>query len=130
MDDPLDKNNAVAPKGSRLQGGLILAFAVFAGYISIVRPLQEAYANAQQIQWGVQFAFLAPPMVLLGILAVIFPSMTTNDTFLLKSKDKLSVSGWVLVAALIVLGAGSAYLVNNQLDSLGYIDGTQTPGSN
>jgi hypothetical protein len=129
VTNSLDENKPAGPKRSRLQGVLIFAFAVFAGYVSIVLPLQEASAHAPQIEWGAQLAFLAPPLALLGILTIIFPSMTTNDTFLLKSKDKLSVSGWILLAVLAALGAGTAYLVDHQLQLLGYVDRLPISGS-
>lgn len=109
-------------KGSRWQGVLLIGFALVAGYVSIVMPLQEAYAGVHEISWTAEFAFLAPPLGLLGVLVLFFPGMTTDDTFLLKAKDKLSVAGWIVVAALLVLGAGTYYLVDQQLSSLGYAD--------
>jgi hypothetical protein len=130
MTDRVDDSNRIRPKGSRLQGVLLLGFAAAASYVSIVLPLQEAYARAQKIEWGAHFAFLSPPMALLGILVILFPSMTTNDTFLLKSKDRLSLAGWIVLAALLAFGAGGYFLINSQLQSLGYVDGQQLPGSN
>jgi hypothetical protein len=124
MNNSNDNNDPVkTSKGSRLQGVLLIGFALIAGYVSIVMPLQEAYAGAQEISWTAQFAFLAPPFALLGVLVLFFPSMTTNDTFLLKAKDKLSLAGWAVLAALLVLGAGTYFLIDHQLSSLGYVDG-------
>ena len=93
-DSDLNNEAAEAPKGSRWQGILILFVGFFIGYISIVEPLQEAYAHVAKISWAGEFSWLSPPLILLGVLAIIFPSMTTNNTFLLKSKDKLSLAGW------------------------------------
>ena len=47
----------------------------------------------------------------------------------MKSKDKLGVAGWLLIVALLGLSAGCYYLVDHQLESMGYVDGQQTPGS-
>ncbi|MDE1987907.1 MAG: hypothetical protein KGJ53_15490 [Alphaproteobacteria bacterium] len=117
-----DNDNVKAAKGSRWQGVLLIGFALVAGYVSIVMPLQQAYAGAHEISWTAQFAFLAPPLGLMGVLVLFFPGMTTDETFLLKAKDKLSVAGWIVVAALLLLGAGTYHLVDQKLSSLGYVD--------
>lgn len=108
--------------GSRIQGVLLLIIGVVAGYFSIYLPLKEAQEHAQEISLAGHFAFLSPPLILLGILAIIFPSMTTNDTFLLKSKDKLSAAGWLVVLALTVLGGATYFFVSHQLALMGYVD--------
>ncbi len=110
------------PEGSRLQGVLIFVMGLLAGYFSIFIPLKEAQEHAQEISFAGQFAFISPPMVLLGILAFIFPSMTTNNTFLLKAPGKLSAKGWLVVATLAVLGGATFFLFQHQLASMGYVD--------
>ncbi|MBU6474285.1 MAG: hypothetical protein KGL66_10920 [Alphaproteobacteria bacterium] len=131
MTDPLNSPTpARSWEGSRLQGVLITVVGVVAGYFSIVMPLQQAFAQAPEISWAGQYAFLSPPLILLGILAIIWPSMTTNKTFLLKAKDKLSVQGWIVVVALAALGAGTALAVNHQLTALGYTDQHLSVGGN
>jgi hypothetical protein len=120
-------NNTDAPKGSplegsRLQGILIIIIGLVAGYFSIYLPLKQAQEHAQEISYAGHFAFLSPPLILLGVLAFIFPSMTTDNTFLLKSKGKLSVAGWMLVLALVVLGGATFFFVNHQLSLMGYVD--------
>jgi hypothetical protein len=107
-------------EGSRLQGVVILVLGLLAGYFAIVLPLQEAYSHTPEISMYFKFAFLSPALILLGILAIIFPSLTTNQTFLLKSHNKLSVAGWALVVALAVLGFGTYYLLDLQISLLGY----------
>ena len=119
-----DNNNSPVKvkKGSRLQGVLLFALALLAIYISIVLPLQQAHAGVKEISWTAEYAFLSPPLALLGVLAILFPSMTTNDTFLLKAKDKLSVAGWLLLVALVAIGAGTYFFLDHTLQSLGYVD--------
>jgi hypothetical protein len=108
--------------GSRIQGVLLLIVGLVAGYLSIYMPLKEASEHAPEISYAGHFAFLAPPLILLGIMAIIFPSMTTNDTFLLKSKDKLSAYGWLMVVALVVIGGVTYLFVSHQLSLMGYAD--------
>lgn len=115
--------------GSRLQGIVITLLGVILGYLSIVQPLDAAYSRVDQIAWLSNFAFLAPPLIILGVLATIFPSMTTEKTFLLKSKEALSLYGWVFVIALLIVGSGTYYLVNRQFAALGYHGGSLTDTS-
>jgi hypothetical protein len=58
--------------------------------------------------------------VLLGILAIIVPSATTDQSFILSAPGKLSVAGWVLVIVLAIVAFGTYYLLNLQIGSLGY----------
>jgi hypothetical protein len=122
MNNQPDTAKGSPLEGSRLQGILILLVGLVGGYFSIYMPLKEAQEHAAEISWAGHFAFLAPPLVLLGVLAFIFPSMTTNNTFLLKSKDKLSGAGWLVVIALVLLGGATFFFVNHQLSLMGYVD--------
>ena len=108
--------------GSRIQGVLLTFVGVVAGYFSIYMPLKQASEHAEEISYAGHFAFLAPPLILLGVLAFIFPSMTTDNTFLLKSKGKLSVAGWLVVVALVVIGGATFIFVDHQLSLMGYVD--------
>ena len=112
--------------GSRLQGIVVTVLGAILGYFSILQPLHAAYSRADQIAWLSNFAFLSPPLIILGLLATIFPSMTTEKTFLLKSKDSLSLYGWMLVIAMLIIGFGTYYLVNQQFAALGYHGGSLT----
>lgn len=112
--------------GSRLQGIVVTILGTILGYLSILQPLHAAYSRVDQIAWLSNFSFLSPPLIILGVLATIFPSMTTEKTFLLKSKDSLSLYGWVLVIALLIVGFGTYYLVNQQFVAYGYHGGSLT----
>jgi hypothetical protein len=112
--------NAWTWKGSRLQGLVMLIFGVAIGWISIVRPLQQAHSNAPEISFSVKLAFLSPVFVLLGILAIIVPSVTTDQSFILKSPNKLSVAGWILLIVIAIVAFGTYYLLDQQISSLGY----------
>jgi hypothetical protein len=120
--DAKDSNSAKVWtwKGSRLQGLFILLLGLAAGYFSIVLPLQQAYSNAPEIYSTFKWAFLSPALVIMGILAIIVPSVTTDQTFLLSGPKKLSFTGWILVIALLAVGIGTYYLLHQQLSSLGY----------
>ncbi len=107
-------------KGSRLQGLVILVVGLAAGYFSIIRPLQQAYGNAPQISLSFKFAFLSPVLVLVGILAVAVPSVTTDQSFILSGPNKLSFAGWVLLIVLALVAFGTYYLLDQQVGSLGY----------
>lgn len=107
-------------KGSRLQGIFILILGLAAGYFSIVLPLQQAYSKAPEIYSTFKLAFLSPALVILGILATIVPSMTSDKTFLLSGPKTLSFAGWILVIALLIVGIGTYYLLHQRLSSLGY----------
>ena len=118
--DAQKENSAWAWKGSRLQGLVILGAGLVSGYFSIVRPLQQAYSHASEISWSFKLAFLSPVLVIVGILATIVPSTTTDQTFILSAPNKLSLAGWVLVIALAIVGFGTYYLFDQRLSSLGY----------
>ena len=107
-------------KGSRLQGLFILILGLAAGYFSIILPLQQAYSRAPEIYSTFKWAFLSPALVILGILAIIVPSVTSDHTFLLSGQKKLSFAGWILVIVLLLVGFGTYYLLQQQLSSLGY----------
>lgn len=107
-------------KGSRLQGLLLLIVGIAMGYFSIIRPLQQAYSNAPEISLSFKFAFLSPVFVLLGILAIIVPSVTTDQSFILRAPNKLSFAGWILLIGLAIVAFGTYYLLNQQISSSGY----------
>ena len=113
-------HSAEAPKGSRLQGVGILILGLVLAYFSIVLPLQQAYSKAPEISLYFKFAFLSPALILGGILTIIVPSVTTDQSFLMRSHNKLTVAGWALVAGLAVVGFGTYYLVVQKINSLGY----------
>jgi len=118
--DGQKSNSRIAWKGSRLQGLVILIAGLALGYFSIIRPLQQANGHAPEVSWSFKLAFLSPGLVILGILATIVPSTTTDQTFLLKAPNKLSLVGWFLVIALAIVGFATYYLLDRQLGSLGY----------
>jgi hypothetical protein len=121
MSNQQPGNNSVeASKGSRLQGVLLLIFGFVAAYFSIVVPLQEAYSRAPKISMYFKFAFMSPALIILGILIIIVPSVTTNQSFILRSPNKLSVAGWALLAVVVIIGLGTYYLLDQQINSLGY----------
>jgi len=107
-------------KGSRLQGLLVLILGLTMGYFSIVRPLQQAHRNAPEISSYFKLAFLSPALVLLGVLAVIVPSVTTDQSFILRAPNKLSLAGWILLIVLAIMGFGTYYLLDQQISSFGY----------
>lgn len=121
----MDKNESNSAKswtwkGSRLQGLLALIAGLIVTYISIVIPLQEAYSNAPKIMMSAKLAFLAPVLVLFGILAIIVPSVTTDQSFISGGPGKLSPAGWILVGVMAILAFGTYYLLDQQISSLGY----------
>jgi hypothetical protein len=107
-------------KGSRLQGLLMLILGLGFGYFSIVLPLQQAYSNAPDVSLSFKLAFLSPALVILGILAIIVPSVTTDQTFILRAPNKLSLAGWTLVIVVAAVSFGTYYLLDRQISSLGY----------
>jgi|HubBroStandDraft_1064217.scaffolds.fasta_scaffold198151_2 hypothetical protein len=107
-------------KGSRLQGLLMLIVGLAIGYFSIIRPLQQAYSNAPEISLSFKLAFLSPVLVLLGILAIIIPNVTTDQSFILSGPSKLSFAGWILVIVLAIVAFGTYYLLDQQISSVGY----------
>lgn len=113
-------NSAATSKGSRLKGLLLLILGLVIGYFSIVLPLQEAYSKAPKISMYFKFAFLSPALICLGILAIIVPSTLTDQSFMSSGPNKLSVAGWALVIVLLIIGFGTYYLLDQQINSLGY----------
>jgi hypothetical protein len=107
-------------KGSRLQGLVILILGLVGGYFSIILPLQQAYNHEPEISLYFKWGFLSPALVLLGILAIIVPSVTTDQSFILKAPNKLSFAGWVLLIVVAAVAFGTYYLLNQQISSLGY----------
>jgi hypothetical protein len=99
---------------------LLVVLGLVAAYLSIVLPLQEAYSNAPEISLYFKFAFLAAPLIFLGILALAVPSTMTDQSFLMRDPNKLSAGGWALVAVLAIVGFGTYYLLAQQIGSLGY----------
>ena len=120
--DTKDSNSAKAWtwKGSRLQGLFIFTLGLGLGYFSIIRPLQQAYGNAPSISLSFKLAFLSPVLVLLGVLAIIVPSVTTDQSFILSSPNKLSFAGWALLIIMAIVAFGTYYLLDRQISSLGY----------
>jgi len=107
-------------KGSRLQGLLMLIVGLAIGYFSIIRPLQQAYGKVPEVSLSFKLAFLSPVLVLFGILAIIVPSVTTDQSFILKEPNKLSVAGWILLIVVAIVAFGTYYLLDQQLSSVGY----------
>ena len=107
-------------KGSRLQGLFILILGLAIGYFSIIRPLQQAHSNVPEISLSFKLAFLSPVLVLSGVLAIIVPSVTTDQSFILRAPNKLSFAGWILLIVLAIVGFGTYYLLNQQISSSRY----------
>jgi hypothetical protein len=107
-------------KGSRLQGMTMLVVGLALGYFFIIRPLQQAYDHASEVSLSFKLAFLSPVLVLLGILAIIVPSVTTDQSFILKSPNQLSFSGWVLLIVMAIVAFGTYYLLDRQIGLMGY----------
>jgi len=120
--DVKDSNSAKAWtwKGSRLQGLFILILGLVIGYFSIIRPLQQAYSHAPNLSLSFKLAFLSPALILLGILAIIVPNVTTDQSFILRAPNKLSFAGWILLVAVAIVAFGTYYLLDRQISSLGY----------
>ena len=120
--DANDGNSAKAWtwKGSRLQGITVLVVGLVAGYFSIVRPLQQAYHHEPGVSLSFKLACLSPVLVLLGALATIMPSVTTDQTFILKSPNKLSLAGWALLIVMAIVALGTYYLLDRQIGLMGY----------
>lgn len=110
--------SAKASTGSRLRGVAVIILGLAVGYFSVVRPLQQAYSNAPEISLHFKFASLSTPLVLLGLLMTIWPNALT--VFMAKGGNKLTFAGWILVVALLIIGFGTWYLVDEQISSLGY----------
>ena len=107
-------------KGSRLQGLLMLVVGLGFGYFFIVLPLQQAYSHAPKVSLSFKLAFLSPALVILGILSIIIPSMTTDQSFMLRAPNKLSFAGWILLIVVLMVSAGTYYLLDQEVSSLGY----------
>src|SRR5579862_6725839 len=107
-------------KGSRLQGLSMLIAGLGLGYFFIVVPLQQAYNHAPEVSLSFKLAFLSPAFVILGILATIIPSMTTDQSFMLRAPNKLSIAGWVLLVVVLIVSSGTYYLLDQQISALGY----------
>jgi len=113
-------NSATTSKGSRLKGLLLLILGLNIGYVSIVIPLQEAYSKAPKISLYFKFAFLSPALICIGILVILVPSTLTDQSFMSRGHNKLSVAGWALVFVFLIIGFGTYYLLDQQINSLGY----------
>jgi hypothetical protein len=97
---------------------LVVGLAI--GYFYIIRPLQQAHDHAPDVTLSFKLAFLSPVLVLLGILAIIVPSVTTDQSFILKSPNKLSIAGWVLLIVMAMVAFGTYYLLDRQIGLMGY----------
>jgi hypothetical protein len=89
-------------------------------YLEIVEPLQEAAQGARRVTWNDSWSFAGLLLTLLGIVAVIFPKILSEGSFMFKSKGKLSISGWLLLGALIARAFALSALVHNQFAKFGY----------
>jgi hypothetical protein len=120
MDAKSNSAKAWTWKGSRLQGLFALILGLAFGYFSIIRPLQQAYSKAPDVSLSFKFAFLSPALVILGILAIIVPSVTTDQSFILRAPNKLSFAGWILLIVVLIVASGTYYLLDQQISLLGY----------
>jgi hypothetical protein len=46
--------------------------------------------------------------------------MTTDQSFILRGPNKFSFAGWILMIAMLIVGFGTYYLLDQQIDPLGY----------
>jgi len=123
MNDPEPRNQpprTLSPGAARIIGVLLILCAAVLIYLSIYLPLHQARAHAAHLTVSDRGVWLPPDMVLIGLLVIVFPKVTTFDTVLVNQKKKLSLVGWLLVAALLVIGFGVQLWFNSQLKALGY----------
>ena len=110
----------LSPGAARIIGVLLILCAAVLIYLSIYLPLQQARAHAAHLTLGDRGVWLPPDMVLIGLLVIFFPKVTTYDTVLVNQKKKLSLVGWLLLAVLLAIGFGVQLWFNGQLQALGY----------
>jgi hypothetical protein len=107
-------------QGSRWSGVILLLIGLGVSYLEIVEPLQEAAQGVRSVTWNDSWSFAGLLLTLLGIVAVIFPKILSEGSFMFKSKGKLSISGWLLLGVLIAGAFAFSALVHNQFAKLGY----------
>lgn len=107
-------------QGSRRGGVILLLIGLGVSYLEIVEPLQEAAQGARRVTWNDSWSFVGLLLSLLGIVAVIFPKILSEGSFMFKSKGKLSISGWLLLGALVAGAFTFSALVHNQFAKFGY----------
>jgi len=110
----------LSPGAARIIGVLLILCAAVLIYLSIYLPLQQARAHAAHLTLSDRGVWLPPDMVLIGLLVIFFPKVTTYDTVLVNQKKKLSLVGWLLLAVLLAIGFGVQLWFNGQLQALGY----------
>ena len=121
MNDPQSNPRSARPlQGSRRSGAILLIIGLAVSYLEIVEPLQEAVQGARRVTWNDNWSFVGLLLSLLGIAAVIFPKILSEGSLMFKSKGKLSIPGWLLLAALIAGAFAFNALVHNQFAKFGY----------
>ncbi len=121
MNDPQSSPRPARPlQGSRRSGVILLIIGLAVSYLEIVEPLQEAAQGVRRVTWNDSWSFVGLVLSLLGIVAVIFPKILSEGSFMFKSKGKLSISGWLLLGALIAGAFAFDALVHNQFAKYGY----------
>ncbi len=121
MNDPQPRPQPARPlRGSRRGPVVLLLIGLGVSYFEIGEPLQEAAQGARRVTWNDGWSFAGMLLSLLGIVAVIFPKILAESSFMFKSKGKLSALGWLVLAALIAAAFAFRAFFHNEFAQLGY----------
>jgi hypothetical protein len=121
MNDLQSRPQPARPlQGSRRHGVILLIIGLGVSYLEIVEPLQEAAQGARRVTLNDSWSFAGLVLSLFGIVAVIVPKILSENSFMFRSKGKLSIAGWLLLGALVAAAFAFRALIHNQFAKMGY----------
>ncbi len=97
-------------RGTRLLGVVLLVIGLVVSYFEIVQPLQEAALGVRSISWTDSWSFMGLLCGLFGLSIAIYPKILSENSFVYKNKSKLSIWGWLMLAALVAM----AFVLNSR----------------
>ena len=108
---------------ARLLGAGMLALGLGVAWFFGLRPLQAAWAGAQQIEYDMKL-FVASPLAIVGGLVLLIGGKPVGEAFAgppVGRRQHMIV--WPTFAAAMAAGAAAWWWFDGELHALGYVTG-------
>lgn len=105
----------------RAVGAGLFSLSIILGYFFVYAPLQAAQTGASEVRGASSVLFLTPTALVFGLLLMLFGQnfrQAIQKTH--HGKQRLTVTGWIVVALCIAGGVAANEWLQSALSALGY----------
>lgn len=98
----------------------MIAVGLAIGYFMVYRALQAAAQGVASITLSKKLTAVTPMLIILGITLIANPQFALSHLANRREGRKMSVTGWIYVGVIVVIGIAFSEWVQSQLRGYGY----------